>query len=70
MVLIDETSRESVEYFICEACNGCGSFTIGDCEDGVEEDCDVCCGTGILEQDPDNIDVFVPERDALKPDAS
>lgn len=47
----------------CPACEGLGSFTIGDCEDGVEETCPECDGKGEI---PDG-DIFVPERDAFTP---
>lgn len=56
--------------FDCPTCNGMGSFTIGDVEDGVDETCPECEGRGTVDYDPDNTDntdEFIPERDALTP---
>jgi DnaJ-class molecular chaperone len=47
----------------CQSCNGTGEYTLGDCEDGVTEECLECQGTGQI--DPG--DVFIPERDAWTP---
>ncbi len=44
----------------CPSCNGSGSFTVGDCEDGVEDECPECQGSGQIEAG----DIFIPERDA------
>jgi DnaJ-class molecular chaperone len=56
-----------VNVFDCPTCNGMGSFTIGDVEDGVDELCPECDGKGTVDYDPDNTDEFIPERDALTP---
>lgn len=61
--MLDETTPT----FDCPTCDGMGSFTIGDCEDGVDETCPECDGKGVVDYDPDNTDIFIPERDALTP---
>lgn len=49
-------------YRICPSCEGVGGYDIGDCEDGVWEECQECLGLGEI---PD-VDEFVPERDAWR----
>ena len=48
----------------CPGCFGTGTIDIGDCEDGVVDDCPECDGDGVIE-DTENNDVFVAERDAF-----
>jgi DnaJ-class molecular chaperone len=33
-------------YEVCTSCAGSGSYDIGDCEDGIQEDCPECDGSG------------------------
>lgn len=34
----------------CPSCNGSGEYSIGDCEDGVNEMCPDCNGSGCIEE--------------------
>ena len=34
---------------ICQGCGGLGWYDVGDCEDGVTEECPACLGTGMDE---------------------
>lgn len=47
----------------CQSCGGSGQIDIGDCEDGVTDECPACHGTG---KEPQG-DKFIPERDAFTP---
>lgn len=48
----------------CQSCHGTGIIDIGDCEDGVQDDCPECGGDGKRDYD---VDEFIPERDAFIP---
>lgn len=48
----------------CRTCRGTGTITIGDCEDGVQDECPACGGDGQIDYDADE---FIPERDAFMP---
>jgi len=42
-----ETNLET-EIYTCESCQGAGSYSVGDCEDGYDETCPECAGTGAI----------------------
>lgn len=58
-----DKANNMINYIECDSCQGVGYYSIGDCEDGVDETCEECGGEGVLEDS----DVFVPERDAWGP---
>lgn len=35
----------------CPSCDGLGYYDVGDCEDGVTDDCGECNGTGLIKVD-------------------
>ena len=47
----------------CPACAGLGVIDIGDCEDGIQDECPRCEGRGEEEAD---VDIFDPKRDAFQ----
>jgi DnaJ-class molecular chaperone len=54
---------EFVEPTECPSCNGSCVYDVGDPEDGIQDICPQCEGSGYVE----DVDVFVPERDAFTP---
>ena len=36
---------------VCPSCKGAGVFSIGDCEDGVDEACKECEGKGVIDDE-------------------
>lgn len=62
-----EFDEDPIKMVDCYSCNGMGMFSIGDVEDGVDEICTVCEGSGLLDYEEGERDEFIPERDALTP---
>jgi DnaJ-class molecular chaperone len=52
---------------ICPSCEGAGTYSVGDVEDGVDEECPECNGAGEIVNEEENKDTFIPERDAWTP---
>ncbi len=65
MFIYDEEGKKQEAVWDCPACGGMGFHIVGDPEDGVDDDCAYCGGSGSIDFDPENTDQFVPERDAL-----
>lgn len=55
-----------IEEFTCVSCDGAGVVRVAQDEyESYYDVCPVCGGSGMVEDDPESIDEFVPERDAL-----
>lgn len=64
--LTDTDSEEVTRFIECPGCEGMGSLDVGDCEDGVTRDCELCGGACEIEEDLLSGDEFKPETDAWK----
>lgn len=62
-----ENQEEECRTVDCEACKGAGGYDAStDCEIYDDwHDCPMCDGTGQVEADQNDVDEFVPGRDAL-----
>lgn len=41
-----EDDKELLELEVCPSCHGAGTYDIGDCEEGVIDNCPECDGQG------------------------
>ena len=48
ILINDEDSQQVLRMSPCEGCAGLGWIDIGDCEDGITENCLECSGDGLV----------------------
>jgi len=61
MRIYDSSSDKWLNMIECPGCEGLGTLDMGTCDEEMIERCVECEGTGLIDN---NVDEFIPERDA------